>query len=283
MIVTVLMILMVAAALDACYLLGLRHKEVVTENEENPGYRNAAIVNQVKELTFWRLLKSSPWSVHFLIGQFVFFGVAMVVVSSGGVNEWIGQTASSTYHAVAPRYDEVPYGHRGIVVDRHGRLQPGSAVLNPGSHFVFSNERISLVDCSAGTDEEVEVTARTPDRYTFEMRVRGSVRFRCNDWAVHRVVERFGGTPADVIDADDAWDSYVVPVVRNSFRDSVRGRTAEYVSENMDEIMAGVLRRLDTVSDVDVSLRYSEVTVRGSQRTESRPTLSISEVRIPGL
>lgn len=233
------------AAIAAAYVSVTRRKENLTIEEPNPGYRNAALRHETRNVSALQLLEEMPWSV----GALYLF---MALMSAG----YVATTGSDAQHhffyrSVMPRFDEVPEGHRGVVFDRFGGISD-TDVREPGSHFVWSREQMALLDCSQGPTRDHVASAETSDGRTFRMAVTARVGFRCDQSSAWRVLWRRFGHDTDWT---DAWFNYFVPAFEDAFEEAIDGRTARYVEDHRQEILLNALRRTQDSADV-VSVDY---------------------------
>ena len=223
----------------AAYLAGARRKETVTVEDPSPTYREPALLQERRDVSVMQRIREMPRSVAVLI-------VALAALFSALIAVRIDPALlSDAYRAVAPRYEEVPAGHRGVIVDRHGGF-PLRVPLEPGRHLVLSDERMELVDCETDAPREFETWTKTTDGLDIGLRFSGQVRFSCSDELVWRVVQERA-----ILDESEssygAWEFYITPAVSNAFQDLIDGRSSGSVYLDRDEIIAAVTRRIDSL------------------------------------
>ncbi len=250
----------------------VRRRERLTVENPNPGYRKPALHQEVRDVSAMRLLKEMPWQLGALY-------LVMALMSAGYVAMQADDFTGRVYRVLMPRYDEVPENHRGMVFDRFGGISDDD-VRQPGSHFVWSGERLGLISCLPGQSRHYSATAVSSDGRRFEFSIRGSAVFRCDDASVHRIMERlrYGQT----IDDADAWDYYVRSALHGALEDSISGHTARYVHDHEREITDGLLRLLrHGLADVEVGIDSYALDLWGEPLPDEAPRSLISSIVLP--
>lgn len=236
---TVLVVTIVTSVAIVCvlgYLLGADHKRRVTRSVENPGYRNPALVQELKGVPMIRLLMDMPRAVKAIFAMNLLLLGITLIAGKPAASHWIGRVAEDVYDAAPLRFDEVPDGFRGVVVDRFNRPTT-LRVLTPGRHFVWGSEHIAQVDCLHRSVNSLEVRAETSDGVPVTLRLRADVRLSCYEDSIFNLVNRNAGFDTG---PDDGWRLDVVPSVRREFDFLIRSMTAQEAREREIEIQAMV-------------------------------------------
>jgi len=255
------------------FLAVASRKETMTVENPTAGYRQPALTKTVRHISIWQRLKEMPPSTAAII-------VALAVLFSVDIAAIVcSESVADAWRAVAPRFDEVPAGYRGIIVDRYGN-QADEDVLEPGRHFVWSQEGIARVSCwpSAIASETFEPTAQTVDGHRIGLRVIGQARFACDDGAVRRVVEDRRGEEAL---PHDAWYDYVVPTVRSAFYGMIDTRSAEEVCRDRNMITEALVRYVQSLMQVEIDIQSVELILPDDlcdTGQTAQPTFSWSEL-----
>lgn len=254
------------------YMVAARRREKVMVENEGAGYRDAALTEECRHVSWSRLFRELPLR-HFKFIT-VFAAVCGLIVGYWGVIAGVERSAIvDAARSVLPRYETVAMDSRGMVVD--SRNQPVGDVLDFGPHFVWSHERIATVYCSPTlTTMTYETYVMTTDHRYVGLRARGLAAFYCADDVVRRIVSERRGVDAW---REDAWNSYIVPMVRDAFEALTHGQTAAEISGNRREIVEAIGRRMQQSTTVQVSSPFVELLLseaRDDEERSSAPSLS---------
>lgn len=262
--VYLLMAVMVGATLVAVYLIGVRHRQLVTKNKENPGYRDAAKVAEVKKVPLKRLLRDMPRSVRVAVAVAVLAFAATLFVSSDSAVRWAADTAEGAVEALAPNEVLVPQDRHAIAVDDFGIID---RVLPPGMHSFYDNPEIRWIECTNTTFDAPRLftgSLLTYDGRTFvEFRLTTRFGYACNEesvrdlysWYLYERVRR------DVYGDDEAWEYYLEPLVRRVTRALIRGRTAAQLYTDRGELQEQFVALFQRERDIHVVLDIVEFEV----------------------
>lgn len=253
-------------------LAAYRRKEMLRREIPNPGYRTPAVSCVIRDVPVRQLFGE--------MGFGVFVSLCIIAVAFALLAAALGSDSQLTsyYRAVMPRFDEVPEGHRGVVFDRFGGVSDGD-VRRPGEHFVWSRERMGLMDCRFGPERGYVADAMTSDGRVYAMSIRARAAFRCLDPSVRRIM----GEASNVRNFDEgyAWFIFVLPTLRNALEASVRDHDARYVEAHRQEITEGILRLLRYgLEGVEVDVERCEMRLRGEPLSEL-PQPRISDFELP--
>ena len=250
-IVSLSVVLAIAFAVVWGYVIGAKRKNTATVENPVAGYRDPAMYQTEQDVSVSQRLQEMPKSVMAAIA------VLGVLLGPVLAMSYCPTLFADPWRAVTPRYEVVPEGYRGVIVEGREDRSPG-AVLEPGRYLVWLEQRIELVRCQTDTTEEYEAWTRTTDGQAIGLRFSGQARFACTDPMVWRVVQERGywGEPASTY---GAWDFYVTPAVQNAFLALIEGRSVQYVYQHRDEIVAAATRRIDSLQLAEVDIASIEL------------------------